>query len=100
MEREQDWRNFIVFLHKEGAYKEFREESYRYWAKAFYKHTSYQDYMSDIKSRRFNYLTASFTWSQTRLGGMFWVNLNKKYVREVVNKDKEDVMYTLSDCYL
>lgn len=75
---EQTWRKFIAFLHKENAYKEYRNGLYKYCLK---NSISIQERIENLKNRSDMFFIASaFPWSMTNNGDRFWSDINRKWL--------------------
>jgi hypothetical protein len=71
------WRDFIVFLHKEGVYKEYRNEFNKYCIRNF---VPIQDHIEYVKNTYDGFFVASsFHWDKTNNGIMFWTNISRKW---------------------
>ncbi len=72
-----NWRDFIVFLHKEGVYKEYRSEFNKCCLNnsiPIQEHIKFLKNISDIF-----FLELSFAWEMTNNGVMFWGDINLKW---------------------
>jgi hypothetical protein len=72
---EDSWIRFLQFLHKEGVYKEFRENLY---FSAFMRDENIYDRVEHLK-RSGNYISSAFVWGTTSQGHHFWRIINEKW---------------------
>lgn len=72
-----NWYNFIAFLHKEGVYKEYRNEFNKYCLK---NSIPIQVHIGFVKKQYDGYfISSSFDWGTTNNGIMFWTNISRKW---------------------
>jgi hypothetical protein len=72
----QDWHDFIVFLHEEGVYKEYRENLY---VNCLQKKKDSIYLRIERMKQHGSYISSAFVWDETPQGHWFWSAINNKW---------------------
>ena len=74
---ERAWRNFIIFLHKEDVYKEYRIEFYKFCLRNSIPIQTHIEYLKNRSDASF--IAWSFHWRMTNMGTKFWKDIDQKW---------------------